>query len=1610
MADIKNDQPVKYEFNTRFFLITALIAAVGAGCAFGLHFVQSHRIEAALLDRAQQFIDEDNPRKASETLYNYLRLVPTAHEQRVLLAREFDKANPQANARVLELYEEAIPVASTDEQAELRVRAAELHYELANTRGRRHFDDAVGFAWQVTSFAAEDPDDLTTLVKEQWKNEIPQNLSDEEKSAWKWFALGQLVLYRDEERNSLTPPEGSANVATALWIANQLNPADLTVAGQWAVVLKNEVDWLSDAQQNLWSDESQRDAQVREVLGRLAGLNTEPELISRSHLLVASYLQQFDKSEDVHERVLAEFQAAILAAPEFAQAELAAGAYWLDQLTPSRNREGLEGEAKEEALAQAEQHFTRAIAIGESLKSPYAAPYYGMAEVALQRDDAEVATAQWAEGLKLDPNPNPSVTDKLVRLLTLLEELDQAEVQLSELTNSLNALVGRPGVNEAALNQARNLVGLLDGEVSVARSEYQKAIRSLQPLYDKSLPDDSPGYTHRVALSLARAFMGLSMFELAEPCLERAMNERPDDALSNLLASELQKRLGEPDRALGYLQKVANSQGRAVDWLRLARDLLAVEALRKEGEPSYDRVEEALARAEALVTDEGDETIEEPWEIDFLRINMARLRFIGESSEEGLDRNELRDGLLLQFVATEEKYPEELELKKRLYTIYGLLEQPSEQQRVYDWMKENAPAWEVLAIDAQKPVTDKDYIAARDLYRQALDLAKEDTQATRESKAELEGRIMEVIALAGDVEDAASYAVELAEEHPESRYLVAQRLFRLAYTLEFTITDPAALQLFDDWEGTRNSAARSFFEGRHILQQLEAAQSSAQRRQLLEDLDRIYQRMDLQRGAWAPTSYLRGLVAAVNSQNEAASDAFKQAIDLGDTRLTVYLRRLYSLRAANRLVEARGVLDEIQRQIPQIQQLSEFSVGLETREGELDRAVEIADQRLEIAPDDPLAHLWKGELAVLQEEPELAEVEFIKAVEFGSDDLRTWNGLLSFYLGENERAKAEETVERLGDALSSGRIELSAAKKALALGQAYENLGGMQDRVRELYEEAVELEPENPEVLLRIANFLYYRDPAAAEKYLREIPKTSIYWSLARQVLVRLLAERGSEGDWQEVGNILAEASGNKATADRRLAATLQISRSIRAETAKEQNDYLENAKEIMTQLIGESIRPDESDLAMLAVIPVRQSEIASESKERMAYLDEAINHYRELCRRAKPDPLHLAAAIEVMTARVQMEISKTPEAVPSEGKSDLDWVPESMKRLVAESGRLIDRMEDQTELSTTSQALRIRWLRMLKRDDEISAYIENCLTKKLAEASTDESRAEANLIAAELYQAVDDPEKSLEVAQQAYEIDGRQFQGVAAAKVRAGKVDEMVSLMGQIYEQIPSDRLRVAGVLSSGLVSGKPTPDDLANADLILTQAMEAYPRNVGLWASVASVRVLQGRQPEGIALLEQALLWSPDSPIVLNNLATLLIESDDSKDQKRALVLIDRAIGNLGRNPALLDTRGMVLYGLGRVDEAVNNLTQASRRREADARVHFHLAVALLEQSKAAGSTDVRKLAEEAFRRSLVMGLEDQLLTGKDLEFLQRLKMEFPDEEPKTGWVVPDAAAKAA
>ncbi|MEC8506240.1 MAG: hypothetical protein VXZ53_04640, partial [Planctomycetota bacterium] len=492
--------------------------------------------------------------------------------------------------------------------------------------------------------------------------------------------------------------------------------------------------------------EGERDQQAMEVLKRLAVYNSEPELISRSHSLVASYLQRYDQAADVETRILEEFEAAKRVAPNFAQAHVSTGVYWLEKVVVAKNAADLDDDAKEKALEEAATHFSKAIEIGEMNQTPIAAPHYGLAEVALQRDDAETATAQWTAGLILDPVPRPEVTDKLVRLLTLLEELDEAESQLGELATSLAALAGRPGVNEAAVIQARKLVGLLEGELYVARSEFQKAIQSLQPLFDQSLPDDSSGYTPRVALSLARALMGLSMFELAEPCLERAIGERPYDPLSNLLAAELQKRIGSPDRAIEYLQKVADSEGRAVDWLRLARELLTVESMKEDVEPSYKRVELALDEAEQKLAEEEDDSIEEPWEIDFLRINMARLRFIQNAGDEEVNRSELRDGLLLQFVATEEKYPEELELKKRLYNIYGLLEQPSEQTRVYEWMNQNAPRWEVLAIDAQKHVSEKDYLAARDLYREALDLAKADSGSTRQSRSELESRIMEMLA------------------------------------------------------------------------------------------------------------------------------------------------------------------------------------------------------------------------------------------------------------------------------------------------------------------------------------------------------------------------------------------------------------------------------------------------------------------------------------------------------------------------------------------------------------------------------------------------------------------------------------------------------------------------------------------------------------------------------------------------------------------------------------------------------------------------------------------------------------------------------------------------
>ena len=152
------------------------------------------------------------------------------------------------------------------------------------------------------------------------------------------------------------------------------------------------------------------------------------------------------------------------------------------------------------------------------------------------------------------------------------------------------------------------------------------------------------------------------------------------------------------------------------------------------------------------------------------------------------------------------------------------------------------------------------------------------------------------------------------------------------------------------------------------------------------------------------------------------------------------------------------------------------------------------------------------------------------------------------------------------------------------------------------------------------------------------------------------------------------------------------------------------------------------------------------------------------------------------------------------------------------------------------------------------------------------------------------------------------------------------------------------AKVAATALLAGKPSAEDFALAEPLLSKAVADHKDDADLLSALANVRVIQQRVDEAARLFRQVLAMKPDDVLTLSNtlsnLATVLAE--DPGNRKEALQDIDHAIDIAGPQPGLLDTKGMILVLDGKPGDAVQLLEQAAASPVDDPRYHFHLAVA--------------------------------------------------------------------
>ena len=90
--------------------------------------------------------------------------------------------------------------------------------------------------------------------------------------------------------------------------------------------------------------------------------------------------------------------------------------------------------------------------------------------------------------------------------------------------------------------------------------------------------------------------------------------------------------------------------------------------------------------------------------------------------------------------------------------------------------------------------------------------------------------------------------------------------------------------------------------------------------------------------------------------------------------------------------------------------------------------------------------------------------------------------------------------------------------------------------------------------------------------------------------------------------------------------------------------------------------------------------------------------------------------------------------------------------------------------------------------------------------------------------------------------------------------------------------------------------------------------------------------------------------------------------KAATEALLLVDKAIAQLGRNPEVLDTKGTILHRQGNFDQAVETLKQATKSPGVNPSSYLHLSLAYRDAGNKAQAREqlqtFRKLRPDAAR----------------------------------------------
>ncbi len=194
------------------------------------------------------------------------------------------------------------------------------------------------------------------------------------------------------------------------------------------------------------------------------------------------------------------------------------------------------------------------------------------------------------------------------------------------------------------------------------------------------------------------------------------------------------------------------------------------------------------------------------------------------------------------------------------------------------------------------------------------------------------------------------------------------------------------------------------------------------------------------------------------------------------------------------------------------------------------------------------------------------------------------------------------------------------------------------------------------------------------------------------------------------------------------------------------------------------------------------------------------------------------------------------------------------------------------------------------------------------------------------------------EALELANKID-KQFPKLVLGKLLKGdvyladkKLDQAADMYQQAYKIQPNDKVlfTLADIMNA---QGK-----LPDAVKLLNNALEKNPKNGAIHFKLATAYQQQNDNKQAEAHYKAILAEQPDNVLALNNLAFLYSQKNDPQ----AIELAKKAYDKAPEAPAILDTYGYILINQGQPKEGLTILEKAASLAPKENDIQFHLAKA--------------------------------------------------------------------